>query len=189
MTIYQEIEAEIVRLTAIEGWSVGTIASTLAVHHSTVTRVLEDAGIKPRDHTRTDTSKRPSMIEPYLGFIKDTFSKYPELPASVLYHMVCKRGYPGCEDHFRHRIADLNLRPRKSAEAYLELRTLPGEQAQVDWASFGPWPVDGGQRRLSAFVMVLSYSRHIFVRFSLDQKMSSFLEGHVQAFSFFVSFR
>lgn len=185
MTIYRETEAEVVRLAAIEGWSVGTIASRLGVHHSTVTRVLEDAGIKPRDRTHTGTRKRPSMIEPFLGFIKDTFRKYPKLPASVLYHMVCKRGYPGCEDHFRHRIADLSLRPRKPAEAYLELRTLPGEQAQVDWASFGTWPVEGGQRRLSAFVMVLSYSRHIFIRFSLDQKMASFLEGHVQAFSFF----
>jgi len=25
------------------------------------------------------------------------------------------------------------LRPRRPAEAYLRLKTLPGEQAQVDW--------------------------------------------------------
>ena len=34
-----------------------------------------------------------------------------------------------------------------------------------------------------AFVMVLSYSRRIFLRFFLDARMDSFLRGHVQAFS------
>jgi hypothetical protein len=62
---------------------------------------------------------------------------------------------------------------------------VPGEQAQVDWASFGRYPVEGGERRLSAFVMVLSYSRMLYVRFFLDQRMGSFLEGHVRAFTFF----
>jgi transposase len=97
--------------------------------------------------------------------------------------MVRTRGYPGGEDHFRHLVAA--MRPRKAAEAYLELRTLPGEQAQVDWASFGRRAVNGGERPLSAFVMVLSYSRMLYVRFFYDQRMGSFLEGHVRAFAFF----
>jgi len=185
MTIYREIEAEIIRLYTVERWCIGTIAETVAVHHSTVTRVLKDAGIVPREHSQSETIRRRSMIDPFLGFIKETFHKYPKLAASVLHRMVSKRGYQGGEDHFRHLIATRSLRPPKFAEAFLELRTLPAEQAQVDWASFGPWPVDGGQRRLSVFVMVLSYSRMPFVRFGLDQKMTSFLEGHVEAFSFF----
>jgi hypothetical protein len=59
--------------------------------------------------------------------------------------LVCQRGYVGGPDHFRHRLAELNLRPRKSPEAFFELRTLPGEQAQVDWAHFGSHKVQGGQ--------------------------------------------
>ena len=43
--------------------------------------------------------------------------------------MVRERGYPGAPDHFRAMVAQ--LRPRPAAEAYLRLRTLPGEQAQV----------------------------------------------------------
>ena len=46
--------------------------------------------------------------------------------------MVRERGYAGRPDHFRHLIAC--HRPRPKAEAYLRLRSLPGEQAQVDWA-------------------------------------------------------
>jgi hypothetical protein len=44
--------------------------------------------------------------------------------------MVCERGYSGSPGHFRSIIA--RQRPRPKAEAYLRLRTLPGEQAQVD---------------------------------------------------------
>jgi hypothetical protein len=42
---------------------------------------------------------------------------------------VRERGYGGGPDHFRHVIAC--HRPRRKAEAYLRLRTLPGEQGQV----------------------------------------------------------
>ena len=43
--------------------------------------------------------------------------------------MVKVRGYTGGPDHFRHSIAP--LRPRRPREAYLRLRTLPGEQSHV----------------------------------------------------------
>ena len=41
--------------------------------------------------------------------------------------MVYERGYRGSPEHFRHVIA--GMRPRPAAEAFLRLRTLPGEQA------------------------------------------------------------
>jgi hypothetical protein len=44
-------------------------------------------------------------------------------------------------------------------EAYLRLATLPGEVAQVDWGSFGTMRVGRSVRALSAFVLVLGYSR------------------------------
>ena len=68
------------------------------------------------------------------------------------------------------------------AEAYLRLKTLPGEQAQVDWAHFGAVRIGRAERRLMGFVMVLSYSRRVFLRFYLDAGMSNFLRGHVAAF-------
>jgi transposase len=177
VTVPAAVAAEILRLHTVEGWRVGTIARHLGVHHSTVTRALSAAGEAP------ERRPRQSIIDPYRPFIEETFERYPRLPASVLYRMARARGYPGGEDHFRHLVA--GMRPRKAAEAYLELRTLPGEQAQVDWASFGRRPVEGGERPLCAFVMVLSYSRMLYVRFFHDQRLGSFLEGHVRAFAFF----
>lgn len=176
--ISRELEGEILRLHHAEGWPIGTLARQLHVHHSTVRRVLGQAGI-PAAHQYT----RPLMVEPYVPFIQETLACYPTLRASRLYRMVRERGYPGAPDHFRAIVA--RYRPRQAAEAYLRLRTLAGEQGQVDWAHFGRFVVGRARRPLMAFVMVLSYSRHLFVRFYLSATMASFLDGHVQAFSFF----
>jgi len=172
-----ELEAEIVRLHALEKWPPGTIARGLGIHHSVVTRVLSGEG-KPRSK-----KTRPSMVEPYLPFLLETLQKYPRIPASRLYDMVKERGYPGRPDHFRTIVA--RYRPARSKEAYLRLRTLPAEQAQVDWGHFGRLQVGRASRPLMAFVMVLSYSRAIFLRFYLSQGLSNFLAGHQAAFDWY----
>jgi hypothetical protein len=74
------------------------------------------------------------------------------------------------------------VRPAAAPEAYLRLSTLPGEQAQVDWGIFGKLRIGNAERTLSCFVMVLSWSRAVYARFMLDQKLESFMRGHVDAF-------
>lgn len=62
-----------------------------------------------------------------------------------------------------------------------------GEEAQVDYGYLGRWldPGTGRFRRIWAFVMVLAFSRHMFVRptFSMDQ--SAWVAAHVEAFAYF----
>lgn len=170
-----ETEAEIVRLHHAEGWPVGTIAQQLGVHNSVVMRVLGQAGVVP-----AVTMPRPSKVDPYLPFIRETLEKYPRLRASRLLQMVQARGYTGKCSRFREIVA--TMRPRPRAEAYLRLATLPGEQGQVDWAHFGKLRVGRAERPLMAFVMVLSWSRMMYLRFFLDARMPSFLRGHQLAF-------
>ena len=181
MVMPTEIEAQILRYYHAEKWRVGTIAAQLHVHHSVVRRVLAQAGLP-----RLGPPPRPSQIDAYLPFILQTLEKFPTLTASRLHAMVRERGYRGsrpCEGggHFRHLIAC--HRPRRKAEAYLRLRSLPGEQAQVDWAHFGHLEIGRARRPLMAFVMVLSHSRQIFLRFFMDARMENFLRGHVGAFT------
>ena len=175
MVISREREAEILRYYHVERWRVGTIARQIGVHHNVVKRVLAQAGL-PRLG-----KARPSQLDPFLPFIHQTLEKFPALTASRLYGMVRERGYQGGSDHFRHLIAC--HRPRPTAEAYLRLASLPGEQAQVDWGHFGHLLIGRARRPLMAFVMVLSYSRQIFLRFFLDARMENFLRGHVAAFT------
>jgi transposase len=176
--IGREKEAEILRIFHAEKWKVGTIARQLGVHHDVVRRVLAQAGQAPGRQF-----VRPSMIEPYVALIVQTLENYPTLRASRLYEMARQRGYPGGPDHFRHLVA--RYRPVPAAEAYLRLRTLPGEQAQVDWGHFGKLAVGRAERTLWGFVMVLSYSRRIFLGFYLGNRMAQFVRGHVEAFEAF----
>jgi transposase len=172
------LEADILRLHHVEHWPIGTIAAQLRIHHSTVRRVLAQAGVPTGQ-----AILRPSIVDPYRAFIIETLTKYPTLRASRVYTMVRERGYPGAADYFRALIA--RLRPRRAAEAYLRLRTLPGDQGQTDWAHFGEFNVGRAMRPLMAFVMVLSYSRKFFLRFYLGAAMNYFIRGHVDAFAAF----
>ena len=175
MTIDKQIEAKILRYHFVEQWRTGTIATQLGIHHSVVDRILAQAGLP-----KVERSARPSMIDPYLPFIVEVLNEFPTLTAARLYDMAKQRGYPGGPSQFRQRISQ--LRPRKQPEAYLRLKTLPGEQAQVDWGHFGHLQVGQAKRPLMGFVMVLSWSRQIFLRFYLNAQMENFLRGHVAAF-------
>lgn len=171
-------EAEVLRLFHAEKWRIGTIARYLGLHHTTVRRVLRDAGVPSEKCVR-----RASMADPYLPFIHKILTEYPRIRASRVFEMVRQRGYPGGPEHFRRIVA--MHRPRPPAEAYLRLRTLPGEQAQVDWGHFGQMVIGSANRKLYGFVMVLSWSRQVFLRFYLSAAMPMFLRGHVEAFEFF----
>lgn len=176
MTISSDLESKIIRYYHVEKWRVGTIASQLNVHHSTVKRVLSQTGVP-----QTALQSQTSIIDPFVPFILEQLQLYPKLTARRLYDMICERGYTGGSDHFRHMVA--LFRPKPVAEAYLRLRTLPGEQAQVDWGHFGHVTLGKAKRPLMAFVMVLSFSRKIFLRFFLNQRMENFLRGHEGAFT------
>jgi len=175
MTISEALEAEIQRYYYVEKWRIGSISQQLHVHHGTIKRVLSQTGVP-----KAKLLPEPSMIDPFLPFIINTLKKYPTLTASRLYAMVQDRGYPGGLDHFRHLIS--LYRPTPIAEAYLRLSTLPAEESQVDWGHFGYMTIGKAKRALSAFVIVLSYSRKVFLKFYLNQKMENFLRGHVAAF-------
>jgi transposase len=176
--ITAEQRAEIRRLFYAEHWKVGTIAGALGVHRDTVRAAIEaERFLAPL------ARPRPSRLDPYLPWLRDVLQQYPRLRATRLYEMVRQRGYPGSVVQLRRVVR--RLRPVPKAEAYLRLSVLPGEQAQVDWGSFGAVEVGRARRPLSCFVMVLSWSRAIDALFTLDQTLESFLRGHLHAFRYF----
>jgi transposase len=167
-----------VRLYHGERWPIGTIAGQLGLHHTTVQRVLRHTGVDAKV-----VAPRPSMADPYVPFIVEQLTKYPALRSSRLFVIIKERGYPGGPDHLRRVVG--RVRPKKPAEAFQRLRTLPGERAQVDWAHFGKLQIGRAIRPLWAFVMVLSYSRRLFLRFFPRASMPFFVRGHVEPFADF----
>ena len=173
-----EETAKILRLHHAEQWPIGTISRQLGRHHDTIERVLAESGLEVHKQ-----STRTRLVDPYISFLKETLQKYPKLRASRLWAMTKARGYTGSKSGFRAIVK--RLRPRPAAEAFVRRTVLPGQEAQVDWAHFGTVTIGRATRTLWAFVMVMSYSRVRFVRFSVRAAMPSFLAGHVEALRFF----
>lgn len=175
-----ETRAQIRRYFYAEHWKVGTIATQLGLHPDTVRQAIESANFHRAQ------AVRPSHIDPYLEFIRQTLRQYPSLSSTRIHQMLFQRGFTGSVVHLRRIVARLRPpRPAKGQDAFLLLRMLPGEQAQADWAHFGEVAVGNTRRRLSCFVMTLAYSRALYLEFFFDQTMENFLRGHVHAFEFF----
>lgn len=179
MTINAELEAEILRLYHLEHWKRCTIAAQLRVHHSVVRRVIAQDGKAPV------ARRRPRLADPFVPFIEEQLGHYPRLTAARLLNMVRERGFTGQQSQFRAVVAELRRHAARPFEPFRRLSTLPGEQAQVDWAHFGQLQVGRAERSLMAFVLVLSYSRAIYLRFFLSQNLSNFMYGHQFAFAHF----
>src|ERR1019366_9383494 len=171
--ISAETRVQIRHLFFAEHWKIGTIARELGIHPDAVRHAIES------DRFNRAQALRSCLTDPYLPFIRETLEQYPQLRATRIYQMVRDRGYPGCVVQLRRIVAD--LRPRRM-EPFLRLHMLQGEQAQVDWAHFGEVAVGRARRRLSCFVITLSYSRALYLEFFFDQSMENFLRGHVHAF-------
>lgn len=121
---------------------------------------------------------RPSVLDPFKDLIRDRLDEYPRLSAVRLFEEVRALGFTGSYSLVRNFARQ--VRPRPSPEPIVRFETAPGEQAQVDFAEFRfPW----GRR--FAFVIVLGYSRMLFVRFFERQDMNALFEGLEGAFAAF----
>jgi transposase len=171
--IDMEMRARIRRLFYVEHWKIGTIARELGLHPETVGLAIET------DRFNNTKTLRRSATDPYADFIREILAKHPHLRATRIFQMIRDRGYSGSVVQLRRFVACVRPVHR---EAFLSLRTFPGEQGQVDWAHFGEVAIGRARRRLSCFVITLSYSRALYLEFFFDQRMESFLRGHIHAF-------
>lgn len=174
--IGSEVRGQIRRLVLVEGWRIETVARRFGVHHSVVRRAL-------RDESDPARPGRPSALEPFKPYIVERLTELPTLSAVRLYAELGQRGLRLGIAQVRRYIAE--VRPPRPRRVYLRVEVEPAEQAQVDWGSFGHMRVGSTQRPLSVFAMVLSWSRAIFIDFSFDQQMETFLRMHRRALEFF----
>jgi transposase len=156
-----------------EHWKIGTIARELGIHPDAVRHAIGS------DDFNRASPLRSSITDPYLEFVRQTLDHHPRLRATRIYQMIRERGYAGSVVQLRRTVA--RLRPLVR-EPFLRLYTFPAEQAQADWANFGEVAAGRARRRLSCFVITLSYSRALYLEFFFDQTMENFLRGHVHAF-------
>ncbi len=168
--------AQIRHLFYAQHFTMNAIGDTLDIHHDTVKSTLDLAG---RPHVRRAAVE--VLLSPYRATIEELLDKTPKLRSTRIIQILQDRGYTGGITQLRSLVAE--LRPKKM-RAFLSLTIFPGEQAQVDWASFGVLKVGRGERKLSCFVMTLAYSRATFAMFTFDQTLENFLRCHILAFDY-----
>lgn len=159
-----------------QGLKTPQIAKSLCIDKRTVRKWLREKRYRQRIN-----AARESVLDPYKAQIIEWLEKYPYSGVQLLQRLR-EIGYTGGITTLRMYIA--RVRPRKE-KAFLTLSFEPGECAQVDWGQFGSVPVGSTQRRLSFFVMVLCYSRKMYLEFTVSETMEHFLNCHKNAFEYF----
>jgi transposase len=135
---------------------------------------------QPAYHPRKG-SRRASMLDAFRGLLIRWLSEHPYTSAQLL-NKLRAAGYTGGYSILKELVATLRPPVQK---AYLSLAFEPGECAQVDWGCGGSLAVGNARRRLSFFVMVMCYSRKLYVEFSLLERQEQFLACHQNAFQYF----
>ncbi|HQN20309.1 MAG TPA: IS21 family transposase, partial [Syntrophobacteraceae bacterium] len=173
-----ELFARIKNCHEQKGLSASQIAEELGLDPRTVSKWLRESRFRQRAPVL-----RASKLDPFKTTIVRMLETHPYSAAQVL-QKVREEGFDGgytiVKDYVRR------VRPRKSP-AFLKLSFAPGECAQVDWGSFGTIRVGETSRRLSFFVMVLCYSRMMYLEFTVSQTMEHWLACHHNAFDAFGS--
>ena len=168
--------SKIRHLNQHDGLTARQIARELSLDARTVNKWLDETQLKPRK-----SSPRASKLDLFKPDIVRLLEAHPYTAIQIL-QRIREQGFDGrytiVKDYVR------KVRPPKT-RAFLTLKFAPGECAQVDWGSFGAVNVGSTRRRLSFFVMVLCYSRMIYVEFTVSQTMEHFLGCHQNAFEFF----
>ena len=152
------------------------IARKLALDVRTVQKWLDQTQFKPRK-----SSPRASKLDPFKRDIGRLLEAHP-YTAIQLFQRLREHGFEGGYSIVKEYVR--KVRPPKT-RAFLTLSFAPGECAQVDWGSFGAVTVGATRRQLSFFVMVLCYSRMMYVAFTVSQTMEHFLGCHQDAFEYF----
>jgi transposase len=162
------------------GLSKSAIARQLGVSRRSVYHWIT-TGQLARDLTGSGPRVRrrqPTKLAPYTPIITTRLATYPELSAVRLFEEIRAAGYPGGITQLRDYVAQ--VRPRPDPEPVVRFETAPGHQAQVDFADFRfPW----GKR--FGLLVVLGYSRLLWLHFYPRQTMATVLEGLETAFHYF----
>ena len=120
------------------------------------------------------------LLAPHEAYLR---VRAPELDYNSvrLFQELHAQGYTGGYETVKRAVRPLRQAERVLAEATVRFETAPGRQAQVDWTS--TWlTFPEGRRRAQAFVMVLGYSRCLYVEFTADQRLETLIRCHEHAF-------
>lgn len=179
-----EIQADILSKHFGQGLSARAISRELGLNRKTVNAVIARHLIRLQRSSKTHP--QASILDPYKSAIHEKLLRDPAMPATAIHQSLRRAGFVGSVRRLQEYVTSVRVDP-KPKEAFLKLSFEPGEAAQVDWGEFGDVFNDGV--KIHAFVMVLCYSRKIYVEFTRSEKFEDFIRCHEHGFKAFEGLR
>lgn len=165
---------DIMKLAA-EGFSERRIAKLTGLSRNTVSKYLHN----PNALKTNAVTSRKSKLDPFKSMIKKWVTQDGITNCQVLLRKIRALGYQGGHSILRAYVHE--FRPARQPGAVMRYETPPGDQAQVDFGEVRYRGLDGKDHRLYCFVMVLSYSRDVYLEFCHRADADTFLACHVRA--------
>jgi transposase len=156
------------------GLSIRKIAKITGLHRKTVKRHLERTSL-PEYHKK---KRRGSILDPYRPMI-DAYLEEDDYQASWIFEKLTRMGYTGGATTVKDAVRE--IKGEKTRIAYIRFETEPAFQAQVDWGDFQIEEPDGTTHTVFAFIMVLGYSRAMYVEFVEKRTLEAFMDCHIHA--------
>ena len=165
-----------------QGLTKAEIARALGVSRRTLYYWIDsgqlDRGLDEGPVHYTPRPPVPCKIDRYREIIQARLGEYPRLSATRLFDEIRAAGYVGGYTQVKEYVRE--VRPMQPPDPVVRFETPPGLQAQVDFAEFRlPW----GKR--FALLVVLGYSRLMWLRFYTRQTMAVLMRGLEEAFAAF----
>lgn len=159
------------------GLSMRAIARKLGIHRDTVKKHIEG-----KSFPQYCKNKRlESILDPYRQTIDDYLAE-DDYQATWILDRLKNMGYSGSYATVRDYVR--LVKERHSRLAYTRFETEPGLQAQVDWGDFQIANPDGSSTTKYMFLMILGYSRAMYIEFVEQCTLEVFMDCHIRAFHF-----
>jgi transposase len=168
------------KVLAAQGHSIRTIAQMTGLSRNTVRRAL-------REHAPQGfkSPERKSKVDDFRDYIRNRYQECA-LSAVRITEEIRAMGYAGSVDTVRRIVRSLREPARLQEKLTVRYETPPGHQGQVDWASLGRFKDQEGKLvPIYVFVMVLGFSRHMYIEFTTSMKAAVLISCHLRAFSYF----
>ena len=165
-----------------QGVSKSELAKRFGISRRTVYHWIETGQLE-RDLDSHEVRYRsrppvPTRLDPYKPIIQARLEAFPLLTAQRLFEELRTADYPGGYTQLKEYVRQ--VRPHAPVDPVVRFETPPGYQGQVDFGTFQlPW----GRRY--ALLVVLGYSRLLWMRFYARQTLTTLIRGLESAFEFF----
>jgi transposase len=174
---------EIVRLTK-DGMGKRAIARKFGCNVKTVRRILAEHG-ETAPPTAAPVPQEPvpeSKLAPYYDVVAQKAKQ--KLTGTRILREIKELGYTGGRSILTDYLRKIRGAVREATRTFRRFETSPAEEGQVDWSPYRIL-VGGAQVVVHCFIMILCYSRYLFLQFHRDERLPTLLAAHVDAFAFF----